>query len=77
MKRGLMWAQTCSKVGSKALAGILELPTFVIKQRQEEQKYYRKLKKGHSNRRRKGSSSNFPYFFKSVSPLLYTIVYKA
>ena len=50
MKRGLMWAQTCSKVGSKALAGILELPTFVIKQRQEEQKYYRKLKKGHSNR---------------------------
>ena len=74
MKRGLMWAQTCSKVGSKALAGILELPTFVIKQRQEE---YRKSKKGHSNRRRKGSSSNFPYFFKSVSPLLYTIVYKA
>ena len=74
MKRGLMWAQTCSKVGSKALAGILELPTFVIKQRQEE---YRKLKKGHPNRRRKGSSSNFPYFFKSVSPLLYTIVYKA
>ena len=70
MKRGLMWAQTCSKVGSKALAGILELPTFVIKQRQEEQKYYRKLKKGHSNRRRKGSSSNFPYFFKSVSPPL-------
>ena len=50
MKRGLMWAQTCSKVGtrspsSKALAGVLELPTFVIKQRQEEQ--YRKLKKGH------------------------------